>query len=156
MERFCSITEYEKYPFLFEFSSNSLNKSFKLNSSTISSASGMGDSNSSQYSSSNYPNRKKANTHFYPSDLPSIHNFFLFTSTMTELIPSPSIAQTQNVYEESILFRYLCKPSESHRLTRNVNKLHNYILDTLRRLSSDHPEKYIHKIDFMIVSDSAS
>jgi len=42
MERFCSVSEYQKYPFLFDFSSNSLNKSFKLNSSTISNSSERG------------------------------------------------------------------------------------------------------------------
>jgi hypothetical protein len=56
------------------------------------------NSSSSQYSSSNYANRKKANTHFYPSELSSIHNLFLFTSTMTELVPSTSPSQTHNPY----------------------------------------------------------
>jgi hypothetical protein len=82
LERFCSVTEYQKYPFLFDLSSNSLNKSFKLNASTIS------NDTSSQYSSTNFYNRKKANTHFYPTRLPSIHNLFLFSSAMVELQPT--------------------------------------------------------------------
>lgn len=152
LERFCTITEYQKYPFLFDFSSNSLNKSFKLNNSTLSS-SGHGEySNSSQYSASNYANRKKANTHFYPTQLPSIHHFFLFTSTMAE-IPH---ASTNNAFEDAILFRYLSKQSESHRFGRSINKLHNYILDILRRLAAEQPQKYIHKIDIILISDSSS
>ena len=85
LERFCSVTEYQKYPFLFDLASNSLNRSFRLNSSSVSSSS-VGDA-SSQYSSSNFYNRKKANTHFYPAQLPSIHSVFLASSALLELIP---------------------------------------------------------------------
>jgi hypothetical protein len=148
LERFCSVTEYQKYPFLFDLSSNSLNRSFKLNASSVSAGS---IDNSSQYSSSNFYNRKKANTHFYVAKLPSIHNLFIFSSAMLELIPSP----LNNPLEEKVMIRYFCKHAESHRLEKAINKLHAYIFETLKKLSENVGEG-INKIDVLIISDRES
>lgn len=41
LERLCSAAEYQKYPFLFDLTSSTLNKSFKLNESTLSNYSGI-------------------------------------------------------------------------------------------------------------------
>lgn len=122
-----------------------------MNSSTLSSASGA-DSGSSQYSASNFNNRKKANTHFYSVRLPSIHHLFLFASVVVELMPTPS----KNRIEEAIMLRYFCKASESHRLSRFINKLHGYILETMRRIAPDDPESFGHKLDIIIISDAFS
>jgi hypothetical protein len=144
------VTEYHKYPFLFDLSSNSLNRSFKLNSSTVS-ASSIGD-NSSQYSSSNFYNRKKANTHFYPTQLPSIHNLFIFSSAMIELLPNPN---PTNPIEEAILIRYFCKHAESHRFANTIHKLHAFVLATIKKLVGDEASP-IHKLDVLIISDRES
>ena len=130
-------------------SSSSLNKSFKLNESTISSYSNLGESAVSSYSSINYYNRKKANTHFYKEKLPSIHHLFIFCSSMIELQPTSS----NNQLESELLLRYFCKPTESHRLAKNINKVHCYILDVFRRLSGDNIKDYINKIDILIIAD---
>lgn len=146
LERFCSVTEYHKYPFIFDLASNSLNRSFKLNASSVSNGS-MGDS-SSQYSSSNFYNRKKANTHFAPTRLPSVHSLFIFSSSMAELIPEP----LHHPLEDNLLLRYFCKHSESHRFSITINKIHSTILNTIAKLAGN-GESSIHKLDVVIISD---
>ncbi len=123
LERFCSVTEYHKYPFLFDLASNSLSRSFRLNAS-------LSLDTSSQYSSSNFYNRKKANTHFYPTVLPSIHHLFVFSSAMTELLPDPY----PHPLQDTLMLRYFCKHAESHRFAKTINKLHVFILEALKKL----------------------
>ncbi len=67
---------------------------------------------------------------------------------MVELQPSSS-----NLLESELLLRYFCKPSESHRLARNVNALHKYILDVFRRLAAENIKDYVNKIDILIIAD---
>lgn len=74
---------------------------------------------------------------------------FIFSSSMMELQPT----SLNNPLEAELLLRYFCKHNESHRLLKNVNKIHNYILDVFRRLSSDKIKEYINKIDILIIAD---
>ena len=129
--RLCSAAQYQKYPFLFDITSSSLNKSFKMTESTLSGHSGIEHSLSMSYSNVNYFHRKKANSHFYKQKLPSIHHFFIFSSSVSEIPTS-----LNNPIESELLLRYFCKPSESQRLIKNINYIHNYILDVVRRLNS--------------------
>lgn len=57
---------------------------------------------------------------------------FIFTSNMVELEPS----LMNNPIESELLLRYFCKHTSSQLLSKNVNKIHNYILDVFRRLNS--------------------
>ncbi len=52
------------------------------------------------------------------------------------------------------MVRYFCKPTESHRFIRSVNKLHSYIIDLFRRLHSENIKDHINKIDILIVADA--
>ena len=80
--RTCSVTEYPRYPFLFDHTNNPVSRSIKLNASTLSAASSDNMSQRSNISSSTYYGRKRANTHFHPTRLPSIHHLFLLCSEM--------------------------------------------------------------------------
>ncbi len=66
------------------------------------------------YSSVNYYNRKKANSHFYKEKLPCIHHMFIFSSSVIELQPT----SINNPLDSELLLRYFCKHTESHRLVK--------------------------------------
>ena len=120
-----------------------------MTESTLSNYSGIENTLSASYSSVNYYNRKKANTHFYKDRLPSIHHLFIFSSPMVELQPTAP----NHPLESEVLLRYFCKHTESHKLVKNINKIHGYILDVFRRLHSERIKEHINKIDILVVSD---
>jgi hypothetical protein len=37
---------------------------------------------------------------------------------------------------------------------RNVNRIHNYILDLFKKLQSENIKSYINKIDLLIIADA--
>ena len=113
LERLCSASEYQKYPFLFDLASSALNKSFKLNESSLSNCS---ETLAMSYSSANYYNRKKANSHFYQERLPCLHHLFLLSSSLVELQPGP----LNHPLDQALLLRYFCKHTEAHRLHKVV------------------------------------
>ena len=74
LERLCTAQEYPQYSFFFAVPERGLNKSFKLNSSFT----GSNFDNSTLNASS----QTKRNSHFYSSNLLSIHNLFAFCSNV--------------------------------------------------------------------------
>ena len=38
-------------------------------------------------------------------------------------------------------------------MVKNVNKIHNYILDVFRRLHSEHIKEHVNKIDILVIAD---
>lgn len=110
LKRLCSVNDYQNYPFLFDLNKNlkvSSSSSLSLNGSQVLNTSKVSDTMSNYTSSTKYNGRKRANTHFHTTRLPSIHNFFVFCSAITELQPSLS----GSPIEEEVLLRYFCKYS---------------------------------------------
>ncbi len=54
------------------------------------------------------------------------------------------------------MIRYFCKHAQSHKISRNVDKVHLYILDKLRIVSSIGSFENINKIDIIIIADKHS
>lgn len=49
--------------------------------------------------------------------------------------------------------RYFCKQANFLGVAKNINKIHNYLMDVFRRLSSENIKSYLNKIDVLLIDD---